>query len=309
MEREIGLKKVAITGSTGTIGVALTNYLTSQGVHCYLLNAPEFVHEEDYVDKERLTFIDCPIGRYKEFTKAGSCPRDCDAFIHLSWIGTFGPNRDNADLQSINIQGVLEAIELAKEMGCSSFLGAGSQAEYGRGVEREDRCPDPFTGYGIAKFAAGKLGALKAKQLGLRFNWVRIFSVYGPRGMAGSLTQYVVSSLLNGVSPELTPCEQLWDFLYTEDAARALAAVAERGKDGKTYELGSGVSGTIRSFLEPVPELLGIDVPIHFGAVPYPQGQVMKLCARVQELKDDTGWEPHFSFADGIKAIAESLKD
>lgn len=305
---KVNLKKVAISGSTGTIGVALTNYLTDQGVECYLLNAPEFVYESDYRNLERLHFIDCPIGHYKEFALNEDCPNDCDAFIHLSWIGTFGPNRDNTDFQLMNIQGVLDALELAKKMGCRSFVGAGSQAEYGKGVELDERPVRPLTGYGMAKFAAGKLGALKASQIGIRFNWVRIFSVYGPCSTAGSLTQYVVASLLRGESPNLTPCGQLWDFLYTEDAVAALAAVAEKGVAGKTYELGSGVSGTIRSFIERVPSIIGVDLPINFGAIPYPEGQVMKMCANVEELKRDTGWNPEHSFEEGIRAVADSLR-
>ena len=301
------MKKVVITGCTGTIGVALVNHLTEAGVTCVLLNPARFVNENAYVRRELLTFVDCSLDQYKEFALREDLPKDCDAFIHLAWMGTIGPGRDDVDLQIQNIQGAMDALDLAKAMGCKSFLGAGSQAEYGRGVELEERPFMPTTGYGMAKLAAEQLGKLKAGKIGIRFNWVRIFSVYGPNSSPESLTQYVVTSLLNHVSPQLTPCEQIWDFLYTEDAVKALAYIADKGQDGKVYELGSGQTGTIRSFLEGVPALLGIDVPIQFGAKPYPPNQVMKMCAHVDDLKKDTGWEPTHSFDEGILAIAYSL--
>lgn len=302
------MKKVVISGSTGTIGTTLTNLLTSRGIRCVLLNVPEFVHPEEYANHELIDFVDCPLDGYKDYAQREDCPRDCDAFIHLAWAGSFGPRRDDVSLQLANIQGTIDAVELAKAMGCKSFVGAGSQAEYGKGVESNPHAIAPVTGYGMAKLASGEFGRLKASQLGIRFNWIRIFSVFGPNMGAGTLTQYVVSTLLNGESPKLTKCEQIWDFLYAKDAVEAIIRVAEFGKDGKTYELGSGVTGTIRSFLETVPALLHVELPLEFGAIDYPPNQIMRMCADVAPLKEDTGWEPKHTFADGILAIAEACR-
>ncbi len=300
------MKTVAISGSTGTIGVTLTNYLTGRGINCVLLNVPEFVHKEDYRDLDRIEFVDCPLDGYLSLSQSPSCPK-ADAFIHLAWAGTFGPKRDDVALQLANIQGTLDAIELAKAMGCAAFVGAGSQAEFGKGVEKTPRETLPVTGYGIAKLCAGQLGKMKAAQVGIRFNWVRIFSVFGPHMSVGSLVPYVVDCLLKGEEAALTPCEQIWDFLYSEDAVAALAAVAERGVDGKTYELGSGTTGTLRYFISQVPAILGVEDRIRFGVVPYPANQVMSMCAEVGELMRDTGWKPIHTFADGVRAIASSL--
>ncbi len=302
------LRKVVITGCTGTIGVALVNRLTEFGIQCVLLNPARFVNKDAYVDKSKLEFIDCALDQYESFAKSKELPDGCDAFIHLAWQGTIGPGRDDVKLQLENLKGAVDAVELAKAMGCKCFVGAGSQAEYGKGVEDYPREYRPVTGYGMAKLSASHLCKLKAHQLGLRFNWVRIFSVFGPHSSSLSLTQYVVESLLNGISPELTKCEQVWDFLYTKDAVDAIWAIAERGKDGKTYELGSGQTGTIRSFLENVPEWLGIDVALSFGAKEYPPNQIMKMCADIKELQEDTGWKPAYTFKDGILAIAASLR-
>ena len=122
------------------------------------------------------------------------------------------------------------------------FIGAGSQAEYG--VQSVDLTPElpvkPESGYGIAKYATGKLSAMLCKSLGMRQNWVRNLSVYGPNDGENTLISYVIRELKAGRSPELTKCEQIWDYLYADDAGDAILAIAEKGVDGKAYPLGSG---------------------------------------------------------------------
>lgn len=187
---------------------------------------------------DRVKIIECNLSDYHSLKMEGKY----DAFIHLAWEKTFGASRDDAEIQTRNIQYTLDAVHLAYSCGCKVFVGAGSQAEYG--VQTVDLTSDlpvkPESGYGIAKYAAGKLSAMLCKSLDIRHNWIRILSVYGPNDGENTLISYVVRELKAGRSPELTKCEQTWDYLYADDAADAILAVAERGIDGKVYPLGSG---------------------------------------------------------------------
>lgn len=62
------------------------------------------------------------------------------------------------------------------------FVGAGSQAEYGR--VNHALTPDtpcfPENGYGMAKLCAGQMSRVECEKLGLVHIWPRILSVYGP---------------------------------------------------------------------------------------------------------------------------------
>ena len=69
----------------------------------------------------------------------------------------------------------------------------------------------------------------------MRYNWIRIVSTYGINDAPYTLVSYVMAQLSAGLSPELTKCEQIWDYLNGEDAARAFIAVAENGRDGQVY--------------------------------------------------------------------------
>ena len=219
----------------------------------------------------------------------------------MSWEKTFGDSRDDAEVQMRNIQYTLDACHLAKRCGCKVFVGAGSQAEYG--IQSVDLTPDlpvsPESGYGIAKFAAGKLSAMLCKSLGIRHNWVRILSVYGPNDGENTLISYVIKELKAGRSPELTKCEQIWDYIYADDAADAILAIAEYGIDGKVYPLGSGKGRKLSEYIEDIQNKINPSIPVKYGAKEYYPHQPMHLVSDIQQLTEDTGWKPQYSFSEG----------
>lgn len=250
---------------------------------------------------QKVKIIECNLSNYASLQMDG----ECDAFIHMAWEMTFGASRDDAEVQMRNIQYTLDACQLAKRCGCKVFIGAGSQAEYG--VQDKDLTSslpvNPESGYGIAKYAAGKMSAMLCKRLGIRHCWVRILSVYGPHDGENTLISYVIREMKAGRSPELTKCEQTWDYLYADDAADAIMAIAEKGLDGKVYPLGSGKGRKLSEYIEDIRKIINPNVEIKYGAKEYYPHQPMHLVADIGELMIETGWHPHFSFIDGIKQL------
>lgn len=248
---------------------------------------------------DKVHIVECNLQDYRTLSLDGQY----DAFIHLSWEKTVGASRDDAEVQTRNIQYTLDAVQLAHRCGCSVFVGAGSQAEYG--VQSVDLTPElpvkPESGYGIAKYAAGKLSAMLCKSLGMRQCWVRILSVYGPNDGENSLISYLIREFKAGNSPQLTKCEQMWDYLYADDAADAILVVAEKGLDGKAYPLGSGKGRRLSEYVKDIRDIVSSSTEIEFGAKEYYPHQPMHLVADISELTRDTGWKPLMSFEEGIK--------
>lgn len=250
---------------------------------------------------DKVHIVECDLRDYRTLSLDGQY----DAFIHLSWEKTVGASRDDAEVQTRNIQYTLDAVQLAHRCGCSVFVGAGSQAEYG--VQSVDLTPDlpvkPESGYGIAKYAAGKLSAMLCKSLGMRQCWVRILSVYGPNDGENSLISYLIREFKAGNSPQLTKCEQMWDYLYADDAADAILAVAEKGVDGKAYPLGSGNGRRLSEYVEDIKNAINTSIEVQFGAKEYYPHQPMHLVANISELSGDTGWTPIIDYWEGINRI------
>jgi nucleoside-diphosphate-sugar epimerase len=295
------MKKIVITGATGMIGSALTRQALEKDmdVLCIVRNNTSRLDNIPKSEKVKIVFVD--LSEYASL----DISEKYDVFFHLAWDKTFGASRDDVDIQLRNIQYTLDAVRLAQRLGCSVFIGAGSQAEYGIVSEplKPDTPVNPQSGYGIAKYTAGKLGKLLCAQLGIRFNWLRILSVFGPFDGSYTLIMYAINELRTGHSPEFTKCEQIWDYLYSDDAARAFLAVGDKGVDGMVYPLGSGDRRRLSEYLESLRDVVNPDGILQFGKKDYYPHQPMFLCADISELTADTGWKPEISFEDGIRMM------
>ena len=290
------MKRLLITGASGMIGSAIIREALKLDFDITCLVRTNSTRVKNIPKDGRVHLVDCDISEYGtlEFDE------EYDIFMHLAWDKTSVGGRDDVDCQLKNIQYTLDAVRLAKRCGCKVFIGAGSQAEYG--VQSVPLTPElpvkPESGYGIAKFTAGKLAGMLCAQLGVRFNWLRILSVYGPGDGENTLISYVVRELKSGRSPELTKCEQTWDYLHCDDAARAFLAVAERGAPGKTYPLGGGKGHALSEYVKALQSRIAPNVLIKFGAKEYYPHQPMFLVADISELTADTGWRPVVEFAE-----------
>lgn len=300
------MKKIIITGPTGIIG----RYVVSEAlkrtyeITCIVRKDSKRMDILPVSDKISIIAADLCDYRNLKFNEKFDC------FIHLAWDKTFGADRDDVTIQLKNIEYTIDAVRLAKEVGCSVFLGAGSQAEYGvQNVKLTGNTPvNPESGYGIAKYAAGKLAGLLCQQLGMRFNWIRITSTYGVGDAPYTLVSYVINELLAERVPELTYCEQQWDYVHGKDAARAFIAVAERGVNGKIYPLGSGCSRMLRDYVNEIGKIVNPSITMGYGKKTYYPHQPMYLVPDSTELIADTGWQPEIAFTDGIKELVDAAK-
>lgn len=232
-----------------------------------------------------------------------------DVFYHFAWMGTTGMARNDIYLQNQNVRYALDAVGAAKRFGCHTFIGAGSQAEYGRveGILKQDTPAFPETGYGIAKLCACQMTKEYACQLGIRHIWVRILSVYGPDDRAQSMIMSTIHNLQNGEVSKFTKGEQIWDYLYSGDAGHAFCLIGEKGVSNKIYVLGSGKAKPLASYIRIIRDIVAPGATLEFGALPYGAKQVMHLCADVSELEADTGWKAETEFPEGINKILATL--
>ena len=293
------IRKIIVTGATGAVGSAVVRRALARDIQVTCIVHKGSKRLSNLPQNNRVGIVECNLADYRTLEMDG----EFDAFIHLSWEKTFGASRDDAEVQARNIQYTLDAAQLAHRCGCTVFVGAGSQAEYG--IQEVDLTPDlpvkPESGYGIAKYAAGKLSAMLCKNLGMRQCWVRILSVYGPYDGENSLISYLIREFKSGNSPQLTKCEQMWDYLYADDAADAILAVAEKGVDGKAYPLGSGNGRRLSEYVEDIKHAINPSLTVQFGAKEYYPHQPMHLVADISALIEDTGWKPVYSFNEGLK--------
>lgn len=301
------MKRVIIDGATGAIGTALIKELVNNEIEILALVRPESNRKTNIINSPLVSILECGMSDYA--TEQNTTGKTYDVFYHFAWAGTAGHGRHDMHLQNENVKYALDAGGMAKRFGCTRFIGAGSQAEYGRfeGLLKSDTPTFPETGYGIAKLCAGQITREYAHQLGLQHIWVRILSVYGPNDGAQSMVMSAINKLKNNEIPQFTKGEQMWDYLYSGDAARAFRLVGEKGLDGKVYVLGSGTAQPLTEYIEEIRGIVNPKGLIELGAIPYSARQVMYLCADVSEIEKDTNWKAETDFRSGIGYILETL--
>lgn len=303
------MKRIVVTGATSMIGAALIRECLRHGVEVYAAVRADSSRKDRIPASHLVHPVFCSLEEISKLPE--KIPAPCDTFYHIAW-GNTGAARDKSTLlQSRNIEYTLKALQAARTLGCTRFIGAGSQAEYGV-LDMDSIAPDapehPATPYGVAKLAAGKLAFLMAKELGIECIWPRIFSVYGIYDKESSMISASIKKMLAGEETSFTPARQRWDYLYCEDAGRAYYLIGEKGHDGAVYCVGSGQARPLAKYIYEMRDAVNPGICPGIGKRPYPPGAVMNLCADIRTLREDTGFEPEISFAEGIKRTVEWLR-
>ena len=305
------MKKAIISGATGAIGMALIQELVEHQVEVLVLCREGSGRNEQIQESTLVKKCECSLEDLHALKNQGE--KSYDVFFHFAWKGTNGTARNDMFLQNQNVRYSLDAVEVAHRFGCHTFIGAGSQAEYGREMDGRKLTPGtpafPETGYGIAKLCAGMMTREHAHQLGMQHIWCRILSVYGPYDGKQSMVMSGIDKMLHGEHASYTKGEQMWDYLYSRDAARAFYLMSEKGKDGATYCLGSGQVRPLKEYIECIRKETDEQASIGYGEVPYYDHQVMYLCADIHDLTRDTGFEPIYRFEEGIRETVAWCRD
>lgn len=303
------MERVVITGPTGAIGIALIQECVIRGIEVIAVVRPNSKRKENLPKEKLVTVVECDLSCLKDLPKM--IQKKCDVFYHLGWDGTFGNARNNMQGQLLNIQYTLDAVHAAKKLGCKRFVGAGSQAEYGRSEEKLNAAVPTFpeNGYGIAKLCAGQMSRIECRQEGMEHIWTRILSIYGPYDGMNTMVMSVIRTLLKGEKPSCTKGEQQWDYLYAKDAGYAMYLLGEKGVPEKIYCIGSGKTRQLREYISIIRDFIDKKLPLGIGEVPYAERQVMHLCADITELEKDTGFAPRYTFEEGIAETIEWVKE
>lgn len=302
-------KNAVVTGATGMLALALIRKLTAEGYHIYAVVRPASKRLSNIPKADNITVVECDINSISSLPYM--IDEKCHAFYHFAWDATYGAARNDMGAQISNISATVKAVEVAHKLGCEVFLGAGSQAEYGRCTDtiRPDTPTFPENGYGMAKLCAGQMSRAMCTQLGMKHVWCRIFSTYGPYDGAQTMVMSGILKMLAGERPSYTKGEQQWDYLYCDDAAEAFYLAAEKGIHGKVYCVGGGKTRLLKDYILAIRDAVDPTLEVGIGEVPYFENQVMYLCADISELQKDTGFKVKYSFEEGIKATVAHVRE
>jgi nucleoside-diphosphate-sugar epimerase len=299
------MKSIALTGATSMVGIALIKQCIQNNIAVLALVRSGSSRKARLPNSDLVTIFECNLDNLADFNNPLDGTLPVDVFYHIGWDATDKAGRNSCGDQLKNIQYTLNAVSFAKKLGCKRFVGAGSQAEYGNASRplSGNITVNPETAYGMAKYAAGKFSRIECEKLSMEHIWVRILSVYGSNDNEDTLIKTFVNKCKNNQALPLSACTHIWDYLYEDDAGRALLSIGEKGINGKVYCLGSGIGRPLKEYLEIIKNMVNAKYQPAYGEIPYTEKSVRYLCADISELTTDTGWRPKISFEEGIRHL------
>jgi UDP-glucose 4-epimerase len=302
-------KKVLITGVAGFIGSNLADRLLREGTYHVIgidnLSAGvieqipcdvEF-HRADIRSKEIYPFfdqVDCVF-----HLAAKNCINDCQ--------------KDPIETADVNVTGTVNVFEAAVRSQVRKVIYAESSALYEGSsllpTPEYDLAPESF--YAVSKLATLHFAEAYRRYRNLNCTALRYFCVYGPRQDYRRTIPPVMSAfilhLLRGARPQIYGSGlKRRDFIYVDDVNDFhLLCMNDERTDGKTFNLGSGITTSVNELYALVSQLLQVDVvPIYQPDLP---GEAECTLANIDEAIK-IGWRPKTTLHDGLQQAIRYIR-
>ncbi len=220
----------------------------------------------------------------------------------------------------INIKGCLNLLEAMRRLEKKPrTLLIGSGEEYGRVRESEiplseDTVLRPGNIYAVTKACQNMLGRIYADAYQLPLMMVRAFNHIGP----GQSPVFVVADFCKQVAEieagEREPVIYVGnlsarrDFTDVRDIVRAYALLAEHGRVGEIYNVGSGHAVSIQSILDQIIGLSGTEIEIQVDSAKLRPVDIPVIEADITKLQKDTGWKQEISLQETLGQVLETWR-
>lgn len=299
-------KKILITGGAGFLGSAIQDQLIQRGV------------------KKNQLFI--PRSRDLDLRKWENCQeavRDQDVVIHLAAkVGGIGFNQKfPGELFYDNAIIGIQVIEAARLAGVKKCVILGTVCAYPKftpvpfkeenlweGYPEETNAP-----YGLAKKMLLVQSQAYRQQYGFNSIYLLPVNLYGPRDNFNPESSHVIPALIKKFTEAVRDGEkvvEVWgtgsasrEFLYVEDAARAIVLATERYNKPDPVNIGAGNEISIKNLVEIIARYTGFRGEIYWDTSK-PDGQPRRGLD-VSRAEKEFGFRASTSFEDGLKRTIE----
>lgn len=260
--------RILLTGATGFIGNHVVNFLLDAG-HTVIAAGRDHAKAATCNWFPKVGWLDLDIDAEQPdlFRRSGSP----DALLHMAW-GKLDRYRDPDHFESFPARHYSFIRNLVRD-GLQQCLVTGTCLEYGmqRGALHEDLPSSPVLAYPLGKHILYEMLTRLQQEHPFRLQWVRLFYLHGPGQRRSSLLAQVEAAITDGKQEfDMSPGDQLRDYLHVQDAARLIGLIAAKGKFNGVVNCCKGEPVTVRALVEDYLEQRGAHLRLNTGKFPYP---------------------------------------
>lgn len=303
------MKKALITGSQGFVGPYLRRELET---HEYTVIGVDRHEGEntvvtDLLDAERISAIIAQLQPNVIFHLAGQ------ASVARSWEFP----QKTVELNVLGAVNLMEAIR--KNIPACRLVIVGSSDQYGNlgeaGRNVSESMPTyPQTPYAVSKKAQEEMADVYVHAYGMHICMTRSFN----HGGAGQARGFLIPDFASGIVAvergkasclRVGNLEARRDFTHVKDVVRAYRLIAEKGKPGEVYNVGSGETYSAREILERLCAMATCQIPIEQDPTKMRPSDTPVVCCNHCKLTKDTGWVPKYGLDTILKDTLEDWRN
>jgi nucleoside-diphosphate-sugar epimerase len=291
---DAAVKRVLVTGGSGFLGRHVLDSLIQCGFEVHatsrgaLLATDVQTHNVDLFDGSAVSDL-------LEDVRPSH-------LVHLAWY-TKPPEYWQSPINADWVKLSLNLLEAFVHAGGARFVGAGTCAEYewGSPILAENATPElPATPYGKAKLSLCHSGKEMAQRAGIGFVWARLFFLFGPHEREERFVPSIVDALLRGRRAHCRNGDLERDFLYVEDAGRAIAALTDSDVYGPV-NIASGIGYRLEHIARRIGAAMELQEMVDVDATGVDVAQPACIVANIDRLANEIGWSPRFDLSTAIE--------
>ncbi len=276
---------IGVTGSNGFLGQYLVKELRHKGYSVH-----EFTTNPKNKLQIKLNYSDTKSMK-ESFLKI-------DVLIHAAWTSGSRSNRENFELQNLNVIISENISRVAQEINLKRIIGIGSQDELRNNSKpwTDDEEFEPQSYYSEAKLATYNNLSESTEQ----FIWARLLSVYGVGDPRDWILTKTVSALKLNKQLRVGKCDQLFNFTHIKDATDGIILLMEKGFIGSA-NVATLESPTLKNSLDLLEDISGRKGLIKYGPYSDTRNQV-----RSPGILEVLGWVPKIKREIGFRELFDN---
>jgi dTDP-glucose 4,6-dehydratase len=273
---------------------------------------------KDIEDKDNYTFVKSDICNLKKVTEVFQ-EYNIDSVIHLAAESHVDRSiEDPFSFAQTNVMGTLSLLQAAKEFWNANlenklFYHISTDEVYGslgeKGFFTEETAYDPHSPYSASKASSDHFVRAFHDTYGLPTVISNCSNNYGSYQFPEKLIPLFINNILNNKPlPIYGKGENVRDWLFVNDHARAIDVIFHDGKLGETYNIGGFNEwkniDLIKVMIKTVDRLLGREEGTSDKLITYVTdraGHDIRYAIDSTKLKNELGWEPSLQFEEGIE--------
>lgn len=319
-DKDLSQYSFLVTGGAGFIGSNITEYLLKYGAKkVRVLDNLITGNHANLKEFEGNAAFEFMTGDIRDLDFCRKAMEGIDYVTHQAALGSVPRSiKEPENTNAHNVTGFLNILIAAKDAGVKKFVYASSSSVYGDEQtlpKVESKIGKPLSPYAVSKYTNELYAGVFKNVYGFNVTGLRYFNIFGPKQDPNGQYAAVIPLFVNKILAKQDVFidgdgEQTRDFTFVENAVQAnirAMLTDNTAASGEVFNIACGDQFSVNTMYNDIARLLNSSQqPVYRAAR---AGDIRASLADITKAKQLLGYEPEFSFPEGLKITVDYFKN